>query len=250
MLNNTSKDRKPLVLAFGWLGAQNYHMNSFRKIYNGVGLEYKSMVQSYSSILNIRSDKKKFEEMYEAAKGRDLLCHIFSLNGASSFADSLMEPDCIHFRPGINVKGIVWDSSPGTSPKYIYHKAFAKSIFPRSPACASILSAALAPPFKLFLALSKSHNEAAKHKINTIYANPFTCPQLSLSSIRDYIIKHEDIVRYVENAKKAGADIEAKYWTDSDHVMLYHDHKAQYIQICQDFAKKIFPKIIQQNQAN
>ncbi|EAX95591.1 hypothetical protein TVAG_370950 [Trichomonas vaginalis G3] len=233
--------RKPLVLAFGWLGAKPYHMNSFKKIYNGIGLEYKSMVQSYMSILNLKDDHKKFEEMYEAAKNRDVLCHIFSLNGASSFLDSLMEPDCIHYKPNINVKAIVWDSSPGTSPKNIYHKAFAKSIFPKSPFLANALSAVLIPPFNLFLNLSKNHNARAQYKISSAYANPPTCPQLSLSSTKDYIIKHEDVVRYIENARKAGANVEAKFWEDSDHVMLYHDHKQEYIKIVQDFAKKIFP---------
>lgn len=232
------KSPKPIVLAFGWLGSKQYNMNSFKKIYNSIGLDYKSMIQSYFSVLNIAKDDKKFNEMYEAAKGRNVLCHIFSLNGASSFLDSLMKKDLSAYKEGIKVKGIIWDSSPGFSPDYIYHTAFAKSLFPKNEMMARVTARVLKPAFNIFLKHYKGHKDRSDYIINHIYKSPLTCPQLILGSKRDHVIKYEDTLAYAEAAKKAGADVKTRFWDDSEHVSLYHDHKQEYIGLVKDFAEK------------
>ena len=234
---------KPIVLAFGWLGAHPYNMHSFEKIYNGMGLEYKSIIQSYLSVLNVTNDQKKFDAMYNAAKGRDIFCHIFSLNGASSFVSSLMKKDLSGFKEGINVKSIIWDSSPGTSPDFIYHKAFAKSLFPSSKLLSSVTSAMLMPVFSIFLHNAKAHKARSKYLIDYIFSHPFTMPQLMLGSKHDYIIKYEDMKRYYDTAKDAGVDIHSRFWDDSDHVRLYHDHKQEYINLVKDFTAKQLDKL-------
>lgn len=235
MLKNT----KPIVLAFGWLGSKQYNMDSFKKIYNSIGLEYKSMIQTYFSVLNISSDDKKFNEMHEAAKGRDTLCHIFSLNGAFSFLNSLMKKDLSGYKEGVNVKGVIWDSSPGHSPDDIYHTAFAKSVFPKSEKMSKMLSSILKPTFNVFLRHSKVHKERTNFMINHMFESPLTCPQLVLGSKKDYIIKYDDMKGYADSAKRAGADVKTRFWDDSDHVSLYHDHKQEYIGLVKDFAEKV-----------
>ena len=211
-----------------------------------MGLDYKSMIQSYLSVLNITNDQKKFDAMYNAAKGRDTFCHIFSLNGASSFVSSLMKSDLSGFKEGINVKSIIWDSSPGTSPDFIYHKAFAKSIFPSSKVLSSVTSALLLPVFSVFLHNAKAHKAKAQSMIDHIFSHPFTMPQLVMGSKHDYIIRFEDMKRYVDAAKEAGVDIHTRFWDDSDHVRLYHDHKQEYISLVKEFTKQQLNKLNQQ----
>lgn len=231
------KGNKPIVFGFGWLGSRPYHMHSFEKIYNRLGLEFQSIIQSPLSVLNVTRDDKKFSRIYNSAKGRNCLCHIFSLNGASSFLSSLVKEDLSGFKEGVRVESIIWDSSPGTSPDFIYHKAFAKSIFPNSPILTGITSTILKPVFQLFLQRNEYHKHKTQEMIDHIYKHPFSVPQLVLGSKRDYIIRYEDMFRYVCNAQSQGIPIESHFWEDSDHVRLYHDHKDEYIEIVEKFTK-------------
>lgn len=116
------KSKTPLVLAFGWWGSKDYNMKSFEKIYASAGYEFKYMIQSTKSFLDIKLDNDKIQEMYEAAKNRNILLHLFSINGAFSFLNSMMMNDYKDYKPNLNIKGIIWDLLPG---KYqvgqVYH---------------------------------------------------------------------------------------------------------------------------------
>lgn len=230
--------KSPAVIAFGWLGCKDYNLRKVGRIYAPENIEFKFMIQSPLSILNIKSDQKKFDEIYNYAKNKDVICHIFSLNGASSFIESLMRPDLTDFKPNLNIKGLIWDSAPGFAAEDTYHEAFAKSMFPKSPRKEKVTSALLNPFFKAFLHFSKKHNEESKEKYRLVYKNPFKLPQLVMGSKNDSILNWKDMKAYAEKACEAGSDVQTRFWNDSGHVSLYKDHFDEYQQLVLNFARK------------
>lgn len=232
--------KKPLVLGFGWLGSRNYNMHSFEKIYTKEGYDFKYMIQSPFSCLDMKPDTKKFNEMYELAKNREAICHIFSLNGAFAFLNSMKQNDYKEFKPNLKIKGIIWDSAPGRGAGDKYYKPFARAIANRSEFMYHILRFALIPPFKFFYLFSQNHRRLRDMRINSMYTDPFPFKQLLIASKHDRVIKYKEMMEYVEIAKSRGIDISTKIYDDSDHVMLYHSHRDKYSRLILDFAKNCF----------
>lgn len=234
------QSKKPLVLAFGWLGSQDYHMHSFEKIYKNAGYDFKFMIQSKLACLDLKQDTKKYEEMYDAARNRPVMCHIFSLNGAFGFLNSMKQNNYIDFKPDLNIKGMIWDSAPGRGAGDHYNRPFARAIANRSEVMYQFLKYALIPPFKLFYLFSHNHRKLRDQRIQSMYNHPFPFKQLLIASKYDRVIKYKDMMEYVNNAKKQNVDITTKIYNDSDHVMLYHNHKDEYTRLILDFANNIF----------
>lgn len=235
MLNNTQK--KPAIFIFGWLGAKEYHMDRVKSFYEEIGIPAFSIIQSYKSILNISSNQQKINEFVNEAQDRPLIAHVFSLNGASAFLKCFTD-ETLKLKPAIQMKGLVLDSTPGHINRTLYHRAFSKALFPRSNILSSIANVVLAPGFDAFLLLARKHNKESERMIKHIYEHPFTCPQLIFSSEKDKLIRNQDVREYEMKAREAGAIVTSKYYTDSDHIKMYRDHRPEYKQLIQEFACK------------
>ena len=228
---------KPLVLTFGWLGSKERHMKQIEELYKDLNIEFKYLIQSHLSILGIKENKKKFIEIYEYSKNRNIFCHIFSLNGLSSISKSLLKEDLTFFS-NLNIKGIIWDSSPGKISKNLYHKSFAKAIFPNNKILENVSSLLFQPSFYLFNNLFKKNNLNSLNKINLLYKKPFNYPQLIFASKNDQIISFNDINEYLNICKNKNIKINFKFWNDSGHIRLFKDYPIEYKEILNKFIKK------------
>ena len=231
---------RPTVFAFGWLGAKPKHMIKLNKIYNSMGYDFHSIIQSPFSMLGIKPMTSKYEELYNHAIGKPILCHIFSLNGAHSFLKTMTDGN-YRFRPKLNIRGLILDSTPGKLYHDIYSEAFSKALFPSFPLFGKLSQSGLQYLFNIFFKRNKKHLEEAHSMISSVYSHPFKAPQLILASEKDEIVRCNDIKEYENIARNIGVYVKSRYWSDSGHVQLFRDHMEEYIRLMKDFSSRFLP---------
>ena len=228
---------KPAVFIFGWLGAKPYHIARVASFYKDLDVECIPYIQHPISMLNVREDKKGFERLYEKAIDRPVMCHLFSMNGASVFYKAFTGSDLV-LKPNINLRALVLDSTPGHINRELYHRAFANALFPRSRYLANAANFALKPVFDAFLFGARSHRAESQKQIRALYRHPIQAPTLMFSSARDELIPFQDQLEYAERAREAGITVQTRIWPDSGHIRMYRDHRPEYISLCRSFAQK------------
>lgn len=232
------KGRSTAVLGFGWLGAQTRHMNSISKLYDKLGLDFKWMIQSPLSLLNLKDDIKSFNDMYNYSKNKSVVLHIFSLNGAQAAFRSLLNENWTPKRD-VNIRGVIWDSAPGIPDNDTYHKAFASAIFPNTALLRNVTAAALLPVFKIFLCFGRKQMEQASRRLDFLYNNPLPYPQLIMTSKNDTILPYETTQLYADAAKRRGYPTTLKIFDKSGHVKLWWDYRDEYSRYVSDFLHQI-----------
>jgi len=224
----------PTILTFGWLGCQERHIRRIQSIYRNLNVDNSWMIQSPMSIIGVNTNTRDFERIRDNSIGKPVICHVFSLNGASSMIQSLADKNYEFFKD-IDLRGIIWDSSPGTVYREMYHQAFAKAIFPRNKNLEKIASVVLDPLFDIFLVFSKSHEKKSQDMINSLYTNPPKCRQLVLGSNSDKIVLPHTTKLYVNTLQEKGINVKSKFWDDSAHVRMFIDHQEEYSKLVSDF---------------
>lgn len=234
---NYSMLKKPAVFVFGWLGAKMRHVNTVADFYKHMDVEVIPYVQQPASLLNIKQDEKAFKRMYEQALNRPVFCHMFSMNGSSTFYKTFADK-YMRLKSGIDLKALIMDSTPGRIDRDLYHRAFSKAIFPKSKILSAATNIALTPVFDTFLFLSKSHRKETEMTVKALFNNPVKVPTLMLASKKDELIRFGHMMEYADRAKQAGVEVHTKFWSDSGHVRLYKDHPTEYVELVQSFAKR------------
>ena len=228
---------QPAVFIFGWLGAKPYHLSRVASFYNGLGLECIPYIQSPMSLLNVREDKTGFQKLYERAVDRPIMCHLFSMNGASVFYKAFAGPDLV-LKPKLNLKALILDSTPGQLNRALYHRAFASALFPRSPPLAQLANFVLTPVFDAFLVGARSHRAESQRQIRALYKHPIQAPTQMFCSAKDKLIPFDHQLQYAECARKAGVSVTMRVWPDSGHIRMYREHRDEYSALCREFAKQ------------
>ncbi|OHS99823.1 hypothetical protein TRFO_33652 [Tritrichomonas foetus] len=237
MIKN-SQSKKPAIFIFGWLGAKEYNMEKIKKFYSGIDADLFSIIQSPLSLLNVKQDKS-LDHLYEKAVDRPVVCHVFSLNGASSFYKSLTTDNLI-LKPRLNIKGLIFDCTPGHINRPLYHRAFSNAMFPKSPKINKVASTILTPVFDVFLLFANKHRKVSKKQVDQLYKHPFRYPTLAITSKKDDLIPYQDVLEYAENLKNTGTAVQTCVFENSTHVKAYHDHREFYSKMVSDFAKTCF----------
>lgn len=224
------------MFVFGWLGSKPRHVHAIAEIYRYMDVEVIPYIQRPSSLLNLKQDQKSFEKMYNQALNRPVLCHMFSMNGSSTFYKTFADEKMI-VNPKIDLRAVIMDSTPGRVDRKLYHRAFSKAIFPKSRYMSALANIALTPIFDAFLMASKSHRKTTEATIQALYDNPVQVPTLMLGSERDELILHKHMLEYAERARQAGTEVQTRFWSDSGHVRLYKDHQNEYVALIQAFTR-------------
>ena len=234
MLNSK---KRPAVLIFGWLGAKPYNINKVARLYSDFDIDHESYIQTPESLLSLKQDTKGFNNIYEMAMGRPIICHVFSLNGASALYKSLTDKKG-GFKPNLNIKGLIFDCTPGHPTRNLYHTAFSNAIFPKSPKCRKCANFLLKPAFDLFLLANGNHRREKSQIVRACYSNPFNIPTMLMTSKKDNLIKYTDVLEYANELRKRNIYEETHVWEDSPHVAMYRDHNEEYKKYVNSFVKK------------
>lgn len=252
MIKSKASHKKPAIFLFGWLGAKKYNLHKISKFYTDtMNVDIFPFIQTPQSLLNITRDKG-LDEIYNNALNRPILIHIFSLNGASTFYKSLSEnnlpldknvPDNdlkLTLKPNLDIRGLIFDCTPGRVTRSLYHRAFSNAIFPKSLFLRQTASFALTPIFDLFLFFARKHRKISSLQLKTLYNDPLKYPSFFFTSKKDDLIPSKDVLEYANEVKNMGLPVQTCVFEDSTHVKGYHDHRDFYRRTITDFAKKCF----------
>lgn len=212
-------------------------------------------IQSPESLLNLSRDKG-LDNLYKIALNRPIIFHIFSLNGASALYKSFTLNDKLFdlkklsntndkdlkliLRPNLDIRGMIYDCTPGTVNRSLYHRAFSSALFPHYPKFKSIASLCLTPIFDLFLLLASKHRKMSTIQLKSFYNDPLKFPSLFFASKSDDLIPYTDVMAYANKVKQCGVPIQTCIFKDSTHVKGYHDHRLFYKRTVSEFAKTCF----------
>lgn len=256
MLNSKISQKKPAIFLFGWLGAKKYNMHKISKFYTeNMNVDVFPYIQTPQSLLNMSRDKG-LDDLYERALGRPLIFHIFSLNGASAFYKSFAannfkiedindkkEEDLskndlkLILKPNLDIRGIIYDCTPGRVNRSLYHRAFSNAIFPKSHLLRQFISIALTPIFDTFLFFARKHRKISSLQLQSLYNDPLKYPSLLFTSLKDDLIPSKDVLEYADDVRKRGVPVQTCVFKDSTHVKGYHDHRDFYRRTITKFAK-------------
>lgn len=256
MLNSKINQKKPAIFLFGWLGAKNYNLHKISKFYTEtMDVDVFPFIQTPQSLLNMTRDKG-LDDLYQKALNRPLIFHIFSLNGASAFYKSFSATDFnidninnesgknlstndlkLILKPNLDIRGLIFDCTPGRVNRSLYHRAFSNAISPKSYLLRKFVSIALTPVFDAFLFFARKHRKLSSLQLQTLYNDPLKYPSLLFTSLKDDLIPCKDVLEYANDVKKNGVTVQTCVFKDSTHVKGYHDHRDFYRRTITDFAK-------------
>jgi pimeloyl-ACP methyl ester carboxylesterase len=227
--------RQPVIFLLGWLGCKTHHLKRISRFYDGLGVECVTFVEDVWSLLRFRSSKARFDALYEKGLNRPVLFHAFSLTGTSAIIKTFANND-LDFKPEFDVRGLIFDSAPGSVHPALTIRGFATMALPHSPRLAAVTQAVVGPFFNLFVNLSDS-TKFGKGVSDRIYEKPSKVPTLILGSERDQMIPHTEMKAYAEAASRAGTLVQTKFWPDSGHIRLSKDHADEYKALVRAFAQ-------------
>jgi pimeloyl-ACP methyl ester carboxylesterase len=228
--------RPPAVFLLGWLGCKQRHLQHIARFYDGLGVDCVTFTENPISLLRFRSGKSATDALYQKALNRPVIFHSFSLTGASALVKAFAGTR-LDFKPEIDVRGLILDSSPGHVNSALPIRGFATVAFPNSPKLAKLAQIVVGPLFNLVVNMSDS-TDFGKRVSAEIYAKPCTLPTLLLASEKDEIIPYKDIIEYGEAVAKAGGTVQTKIWPDSGHIRMSKDHPEEYKQLVRAFVQK------------
>jgi pimeloyl-ACP methyl ester carboxylesterase len=205
-------------------------------IYDGLDADVETFRESPISSLQIREQRADIFALRQKLSGRPVLVHVFSMNGAMSFLKTLTD-DRLDLRPDVDLRGIIFDSSPGRMSLGALPEPLGNAMFPRNRFLAAAATFIIRPIFRLYcLAFDKGQKDIDWFT-RGFFGRPFNVPTLVLASERDTTLAPADMREYAESVARAGAPVETHFWPDSQHVRLFKDHRKEYTDIVRKFAE-------------
>jgi pimeloyl-ACP methyl ester carboxylesterase len=219
----------------GWLGCKPRQLQKVARFYDGLDVDRELFIEHPLSLVHVRTQRPAMEAVYRKAVGRPILVHGFSLTGASSLIKIFTDGD-LHLRPGIDLRVLIFDSTPCRLSAAVHRHAFPKALFPNSRAGELAAKIVLTPIFDVLMhatgALKWGENLTRQS-----FARPWKRPTLLLGSERDILVPNSELIAYGEAARRAGAHVETRFWPDSGHIRLSLDHREEYGDLVRAFTK-------------
>jgi pimeloyl-ACP methyl ester carboxylesterase len=231
---------RPVVVILGWLGSRPKNLRKIARFYDGLGVDCETFIESPVSLLHIREQKSEMNALYKKTLNRPIILHGFSLTGASAIVKTFCDDDFI-VKPELDVRGLIFDSMPGRLPADLHRYAFSKALFPNSRFIEKAALLLLRPVFDIFM--SNYTLKYGQTALNKIFRQPWKQPTLLLGSEKDALIPNSELVEYASVARKAGVDLQTRFWPDSGHIRLSLDHADEYKEIVRSFVKRHVPTI-------
>jgi acetyl esterase/lipase len=219
----------------GWLGCKPRHLQKVARFYDNLDVDRELFIEDPLSLLHIRSQQAAMEAVYKKSLNRPLLIHGFSLTGASSLMKIFTERD-MGFRRGLDVQGLIFDSMPGRLSANLHRHAFPKALFPNSRVGEIATKVVMTPIFDVLMNVTGTL-QWGERLTRLAFAQPWKRPTLLLGSERDNLIPNSELVAYGDAARRAGANVETRFWPDSGHIRVSLDHRDEYARLVREFTK-------------
>ncbi|CAD5226072.1 unnamed protein product [Bursaphelenchus xylophilus] len=254
------QEKKPLVLMLGWGGCTDKQLSKFSDVWLEKGfsvVRYSPPMEKVLSVLDYpQFVNPLYSEISQNLQNRDILLHLFSMNGCNAF---VVLYDLLNRTPEgqkilSSIKGMVVDSGPAdVLPKKIAF-AIALSVYPpnkkdvASNAARALLYGMLtarlnAQRFKVWLRDLLGKNTYpewyAYYKMKEMTAQKqLPTKQMYFYSKKDFVCDAKSIDEFIESQ---GPEVEIKRFKfdDSPHVNHFRKHPELYRKECEKFADEI-----------
>jgi hypothetical protein len=253
--SNNNNDVKPLVILFGWAGAQDRYLAKYTKYYEEKGFASVSYTVPIAEVRSFSCYRRFALDVYEKVLDQEITSpiffHLFSMNGCSLFTALWNLLDTVPNGNSIRslVKGIIFDSSPANVMPWQAANAISFATLP--PSAYSGLSRntyrlLLTGIFSVHRAIIylRSKFEQDLYEQNYAYFRLLKIPdlpknQLYLYSQADDICSDHSIEEFLSAQKDRSCRVESKCWENSLHCQHYRQHPEEYADLSVSFIKNV-----------
>lgn len=259
----------PLVLLFGWLGADTRHLNKYAELYRSFGADVltaqPSILQTAVPFLAVKlatsfaaSVVSHEEERQLESPNRPVIVHVLSNAGFLCFGTLLHLCHHHHHHPQDdvfsqfkstiidNLRGIVIDSAPSRASPAIWARGTLTALL-QKPVDADALEHEHPVALKLAYNIAQRYlalPQVSKHLRNARAAWTHAVPppplpsQLFLFSTSDGIVPASHVEAFMSTQAARGVSVASHCWRGSGHVEHYKVYPEQYTRIVHSFVQR------------
>ncbi|XP_013859648.1 uncharacterized protein LOC106514772 [Austrofundulus limnaeus] len=230
---------RPLLVFFGWLGAQPGAVAKYRDLYLDRGMDVLLVQSRVTHFLWPRWGFSYGLEILNILKeppfsGRDIVVHSCSIGGYTftQMLRHIAEEPKLHADVAQRVSGHVYDSLVvGT----LEHMAtgLGKTLMPRLEGLVRNLAL-------LYFRLFKAHTaDLYEQNIHVFYNSPVTCPTLFFYSENDALCSLADLQKLFDFWRQRGVTVASRKWKESIHAAHLRCHPEEYVSTLQHYLNSI-----------
>ncbi|KAK4878639.1 hypothetical protein RN001_011145 [Aquatica leii] len=238
--------KTPIVILFGWAGCNDKHLCKYSQIYDDKGF----ITLRYSAPLKFifwqRSRLKPIGErlvklLYDMNfENHPIIVHCFSNGGAFLLYNFLLALR----QKSIQLKGVIFDSSPGYRRLVSLYKAISTIVGGNI-----FYNLFLSILISLFLVIIWQYEIIKGYFASDNYqSNPVKylqiednkCPQYFIFSKADDLIYYKDVEEFMDLRRARGVDVSYLKLDDSPHLKHYLYYKKEYLDGVHGFLSKCF----------
>ncbi|XP_015122912.1 transmembrane protein 53 [Diachasma alloeum] len=230
-------DKRPVVILLGWAGCQDKYLAKYSAIY-----EERSCITMRCTapveFLLWRRDKIPVigRQLLQVIFDRSLdqhpiFFHVFSNGGAILYQQ--ISRTMQEMRNQINVKGVIFDSSPGERRVSSLFRAASAIVggHPVTNLPMSLFITIFLSVFWLYEILTRAWGRGKRASTNPfeLTEEPHSWPQLFLYSNADTLIPAIDVEKFGSRRAERGVRVQLVLFTDAPHVKLYAVYPDVYV---------------------
>ena len=261
----TSYESIPVIVLFGWAGANDNHLKKYSQFYNSLGYHTIRFSPSNAfTFYHLNQHKKltyKFlnllKESLNLTKNK-LLFHFFSNACVFAIYRHIINAIRSNYEYGFiskNQVGVIFDSGPGKITGFFKLISGIHDILKTEVKVKSVrflIAAVLASTFTSYFYL-KFDNEHVSDSIRVVLSDDRELPVLVLYSKNDKLVSAEKIEEFVDKKQKLqpeNVNIRSYNFENADHAMIYLKYPREYVQhikehlkICKIELKNSYPSL-------
>ncbi|KAL3994506.1 hypothetical protein ACH3XW_22000 [Acanthocheilonema viteae] len=248
-----SNPNAALVLLFGWAGCNDRYLTKYSKFYekNCSVLRFTADIQKIRSFSCYRKFALDiYEKILETTTSLTIYCHMFSMNGCSTFCAlwDLLDTvaDCESLKS--KFKGLIFDSSPAYVTPWQAAAAISFALLPPSTHSKTLRETyrlMLAGYFSIYSSMIWLRSQWDKNVYERNYSyfrmlalKDLPKYQLYIYSSTDSICSAESIEQFITHEHERNAEISKLFFDDTLHCQHYRLHPEEYEQACVEFLNK------------
>ena len=250
----SAQSKRPLVVLFTWLGAQERHIEKYQILWIEKGFDVLTVQTSPQEVLvpkagpvPLSQDLIKILALISESKYHNILFHCFSV-GAYQFGEFLHNLNDSQFMhqvakmigSSVNPKVTIENSIKGI----IFDSPVDFDGIPEGISKAFSLNPIIQKPIELYIKayMKLAYPIVTKYYIRALdraHNNYLKAPGLFFSSLKDTIGTPEMSAKFSKDWQSCGIDVKEKVFTGSYHVQHMPKYKTEYQQEIDDFLKKV-----------
>ncbi|CAD5218696.1 unnamed protein product [Bursaphelenchus okinawaensis] len=254
------QEKKPLVVMLGWGGCNDKQLAKAGQVWLDQGYGLVRYSAPMGEVTSLRDYPKYAKSLYSAIsqnlQGRQILLHIFSMNGINVFLKmfNLLDKTSEGKKVMSSIKGVIFDSAPADVPPVPTAMAFAMTIYPPYPNEDLVNKYSRNLLYTYYLA--KYYGQRLNVYLRSLmgqdaYAEWFgfygiskvkhilPAKQMYFYSTKDYVCNAKVIEKFIDMQPEE-AEVKKFKFTDSHHVMHFRKHAELYQNECKKFAEEAF----------